>query len=178
MCEDEVQLRLAAAVEKPSLFFGKMTAYIEDTSHSTRCRSRQATKQSSSSSWPRQPQTCTPSTGSGTGRSGRGRACSSEWRPTSATAGGAAARVLTCIGKGAALVAAKTSPAPMPTDAAAPHVAKLLMEQAAALAENEGAVWCVWLLGAHLDQWLLLATRLRRALRGRLFGRWQTPGLL
>ena len=36
MCEDEVQLRLAAAVEKPSLFFGKMTAYIEDTSHSTR----------------------------------------------------------------------------------------------------------------------------------------------
>ena len=61
------------------------------------------------------------------------------------------AQLLACVGQGAALAAAlaaaKRSPAPMPADAAAPHVAKLLTEHAAALKEQ----WGVWSLGAHLD---------------------------
>ena len=60
----------------------------------------------------------------------------------------------------------------MPADAAAPHVAKLLTEHAAALKQQ----WGVWSLGAHLEEWLLLATLPVQGMPG-LFGGRRTPGL-
>ena len=82
-------------------------------------------------------------------------------------------RLLTCIGEGAALAAAMSdfSPAPMPADPAAKHLAELLAEHATGLKEQ----WAVWSLGDHLEEWLLLATQPEGSTG--LFGGQLTPGL-
>jgi len=168
MCEDEVQM--AAAVQDPSRFFAKTTAYLEDTTrHPTplkaadkaELRTRMATAASDMhakhrewnwAQWTR-------------ARLLFGVATDERYRRWFVR------QLLTCVGEGAALAAASTSPAPMPATAAAPHLAKLLTEHAAALKEQ----WRVWSLGAHMDEWLLLATR-PECMPG-LFGGQLTPGL-
>jgi hypothetical protein len=170
MCEDEVEL--AAAVEEPTTFFTKMSAYLEDRAqHPTPLKpadkaellSRMATAASDMhakhrewnwAQWTR-------------ARLLFGVATDEHYRRWFV------GQLLTCVGEGAALAAALSgsSPAPMPTDAAAPHVAKLLKEHAAGLKEQ----WLVWSLGKHLPEWLLLATRPEGSTG--LFGGQLTPGL-